>query len=390
MATWKKVLLEGTSSVGDLSDVTITNASDAQILVHDGTDFDNVDVSGDVTITNGGAVTIANDAVTTLKILDANVTLAKMADNSVDSDQYVDGSIDTIHIGDSQVTFAKLANLSALSVMGNSSGIAATPTNIAIDTDLSSVSASNDTVASALAIKSYVDTQVASGYDLNISADTGTAQVITNGETLDLAGTSNQITTTTGSNSVTFSIPTAFTAPGSIASTTTITAATGLTVTTGGATVTAGGLTVSAGGADITGTLDVTGVATFDTNVTIAGNLSVTGEVTSTSTTELLVEDKTILVASGASAAGSANNAGFVVDTSALTTHTGDAKLNYLESGATFSEWQMIKAEGGTPKDSAYLAGMAVGTSQSDLNTNYDCGLGSLGWDGTSLYVQTA
>jgi len=33
-----------------------------------------------------------------------------MAVNSVDSDQYVDGSIDTVHIADDQVTGAKLAN----------------------------------------------------------------------------------------------------------------------------------------------------------------------------------------------------------------------------------------------------------------------------------------
>ena len=141
---------------------------------------------------------------------------------------------------------------------------------------------------------------------------------------------------------------------------------------------------------DVAGTLDVTGAATFDSNVTIVGNLSVTGEVTSTSTTELLVEDKTILIASGAASAGDANNAGIVVDTSGLTTHSVDAKLNYLESGATFSEWQMIKGQGATPKATTYLAGMAVGTSQSDLNTNYDAGLGSLGWDGTNLYIQTA
>ena len=38
-----------------------------------------------------------------------SITLAKMAANSVDSDQYVDGSIDTAHIADDQVTLAKMA-----------------------------------------------------------------------------------------------------------------------------------------------------------------------------------------------------------------------------------------------------------------------------------------
>jgi len=47
--------------------------------------------------------------VTTANITDANVTLAKMAVNSIDSDQYVDGSIDTAHIADSQITVAKMA-----------------------------------------------------------------------------------------------------------------------------------------------------------------------------------------------------------------------------------------------------------------------------------------
>ena len=123
MATWKKVLLAGTASVNDLSDITITNAADAQILVHDGVDFDNVDVSGDVTITNAGVVTIGNDKVTTAKILNANVTTAKIAgdavtgakiaDNAIDSEHYTDGSIDTAHIADSQVTLAKMADLAS-------------------------------------------------------------------------------------------------------------------------------------------------------------------------------------------------------------------------------------------------------------------------------------
>ena len=62
------------------------------------------DVTGDV------ALTIVNDAVTTDKILNANITVGKMAANSVDSDQYVDGSIDTIHIADNNITHDKLEN----------------------------------------------------------------------------------------------------------------------------------------------------------------------------------------------------------------------------------------------------------------------------------------
>ena len=75
-------------------------------------------VSGDATL-SAGVLTLTADSVDsdqytdgsidTAHIADAQVTLAKMAANSVDSDQYVDGSIDTAHIADAQVTEDKLA-----------------------------------------------------------------------------------------------------------------------------------------------------------------------------------------------------------------------------------------------------------------------------------------
>ena len=42
-------------------------------------------------------------------VADGSITLAKMAVNSIDSDQYVDRSIDTVHIGLNQVTLAEMA-----------------------------------------------------------------------------------------------------------------------------------------------------------------------------------------------------------------------------------------------------------------------------------------
>ena len=53
-----------------------------EILIGDGTGFTAASLSSDVTMTNAGAVTIANDAVTTAKILDNNVTLAKLDDGT--------------------------------------------------------------------------------------------------------------------------------------------------------------------------------------------------------------------------------------------------------------------------------------------------------------------
>jgi len=51
------------------------------------------------------------------------IDLAHMSDNSVDSDQYVDSSIDTAHIGDDQVTLAKMAGLARGNIIyGDASG----------------------------------------------------------------------------------------------------------------------------------------------------------------------------------------------------------------------------------------------------------------------------
>jgi cytoskeletal protein CcmA (bactofilin family) len=91
-------------------------------------------VAGDVTGTanfDGSAAisittTLAADAVVTANITDANVTVAKMAANSVDSDQYVDGSIDTAHIGDDQVTGAKIENAVTIATSATSPLMVAT------------------------------------------------------------------------------------------------------------------------------------------------------------------------------------------------------------------------------------------------------------------------
>ena len=47
------------------------------------------------------------------------ITVANMAANSIDSDQYVDGSIDTAHIADDAITSAKLdTNIAIAGTLG--------------------------------------------------------------------------------------------------------------------------------------------------------------------------------------------------------------------------------------------------------------------------------
>ena len=94
-------------------------ATDAHIMVADGTDFGNVAISGDVTMTNAGVVTIANTSVENAMMavnsidsdqyVDGSIDNAHLAANSVDSDQYVDGSIDNAHLADDAVDSDELA-----------------------------------------------------------------------------------------------------------------------------------------------------------------------------------------------------------------------------------------------------------------------------------------
>ena len=92
--------------------VTVTNsAPDQTVSLADG---GNIGISGtypSFTLTNSapnynhtGEVTGA----TALTITNGAVTNAKMAADSVDSAQYVDGSIDTVHLADDVISYAKL------------------------------------------------------------------------------------------------------------------------------------------------------------------------------------------------------------------------------------------------------------------------------------------
>jgi len=96
----------GTTNVTIVGDLTVTgddlymgtNTSGAA-LIADGTNFNPVVISGDISINTSGVAAIGSGVI----------VVADMAANSVDSAQYVDGSIDTVHIADDQITLAKMA-----------------------------------------------------------------------------------------------------------------------------------------------------------------------------------------------------------------------------------------------------------------------------------------
>jgi hypothetical protein len=84
-----------------------TNTS-GHIMVADGTNFNPVAVSGDVTIASNGAVTIANDAVETA-MLNANVITGQTAETSLDT------SNDVILIHDASASALRKTTLASIS-----------------------------------------------------------------------------------------------------------------------------------------------------------------------------------------------------------------------------------------------------------------------------------
>ena len=74
------VLVRDANSSGVLTEKAVANT---EILIGDGTGFTAAALSGDVTMTNAGVVTLAANSVVTADITDGNVTTAKIADDAV-------------------------------------------------------------------------------------------------------------------------------------------------------------------------------------------------------------------------------------------------------------------------------------------------------------------
>ena len=131
--------------------------------------------------------------------------------NSTEQFKLLDGGIvpittNDIDLGTSSLQFKDAFFDGTVTLDGLVIGSATSITDV--DTDLTSVSASDDTVASAKAIKTYVDAQVTAS-DLDFSGDTGGSQSIDlDSQSLTLTGGTG-IDTTGSAQAMTFAIDTA-------------------------------------------------------------------------------------------------------------------------------------------------------------------------------------
>ena len=135
------------------SDISSPSSVDNFLFMTEVDSFDNVALSGDVTLASSGAVTIGNDKVTTAKILDSNVTVGKI-DFLVDED------------------------------------------NMASDSAVK--------VPSQQSVKAYVDSQV-TAQDLDLAGDSGTGAVDLDSQSITFTGGTG-VTTSVSGQAATFAI----------------------------------------------------------------------------------------------------------------------------------------------------------------------------------------
>ena len=209
-----------------------------------------------------------------------------------------------------------------------------------IDTDISSVSASDDTLASAKAIKTYVDNQVANQMTtFTIADDSSTTSTITQNDTLRLLGGTgisstvsgdqvtfaidNTVTTNDGSQTLTNkvinasqlvdgSVTNAKLANSSITladnSSTTTTIGLGETLKING---TANEIETTISGDTIT--IGLPDDVTVANNLTITGNLTVNGTTTTISTTNTVASDTLFELGNGTTGSP-ANDSGIIIE----------------------------------------------------------------------------
>ena len=197
-------IAQGSILVGGASDApTVYDASgDGKILVGDDTDIASVAVSGDVTLANTGAVTIADDAVTTAKlanIAQGSILVGGASDAPTVYDASGDGKIlvgdDTdiasvavsgdvtlantgaVTIADDAVTTAKLANIAQGSILVGGASDAPTVYDasgdgkilVGDDTDIASVAVSGDVTLANTGAVTIADDAVTTAKLANIA-----------------------------------------------------------------------------------------------------------------------------------------------------------------------------------------------------------------------------
>jgi hypothetical protein len=212
-----------TKNYVDTATAGITTLAEGKIYLGNASNVaTEVTPTGDVTMTNAGVTAIgtgkvvvgmlATDAVETLKIKDANVTTAKLADAAVTTAKITDANVTTAKLADtavttakitdSNVTYAKIQNVSATDkVLGRVTAGAGVVEEIATTGSGNVVRATSPTLVTPV-IGAATGTSLSVSGQLTSTVATGTAPLVVNSTTpvanLSIGG--NAATVTTNAN----------------------------------------------------------------------------------------------------------------------------------------------------------------------------------------------
>lgn len=122
------------------------------------------DISGVVAgsgLTGGGTSgTVTLDLNPDDVTIEVNSDVVRIKDLGVSTNKLAALAVTTAKIAANAVTFAKMQQIADLKVIGNVSGDTADPAEVSVITSTSLTGASNENLATALAIKSYVDSKI--------------------------------------------------------------------------------------------------------------------------------------------------------------------------------------------------------------------------------------
>ena len=153
-----------------------------------------------VTSTNLNALvdsaTFASDAVddSTTQLSSGSIIVK---DLGISTGKIAASAVTTAKIAASNVTKAKIENLADYKVLGNVSGGAAAPAEVAILDEDNMSSNSATSLATQQSIKAYVDTQL-TAEDLDFAGDSGSSSVDLDGQTFTIAGATGLDTAASG------------------------------------------------------------------------------------------------------------------------------------------------------------------------------------------------
>jgi len=193
------ILSKGTT-YSDGDQVTSTNLN----ALVDSATFASGAVDDSTTQLSSGAIIVKDLGISAGKLAASSVTTAKIAGSNVTTAKIAAANITTSLIADSNVTKAKIENLADYKVLGNVSGGAAAPAEVAILDEDNMSSDSATSLATQQSIKAYVDTQI-TAEDLDFAGDSGTGSVDLDSQTFTIAGATG-LDTTASSQTLTVSL----------------------------------------------------------------------------------------------------------------------------------------------------------------------------------------